>query len=290
MVSITTREKGNGKYYCLTHKTSIKQYEKYLGKKIPDNLDQLKNDFEEEILQKEKIPLLEKIQKNYSNHITKADRKIIQSENHEFKINHIYSTQRIEGSTMTYGQTKKLLEYNLSPKDIATEHIIEAEQMEKIFDDLLTTKSDISKKLILDWHDKLFEKTDTNNAGNFRREDVGPAGGKTEYVLWPDVIPDTENLIKWYQKNKKQNPVMLSATFHKKFEKIHPFIDGNGRIGRLSMLMILHKNKYPLMNILPKEKLTYIKKLEASQTKDSNIIFLKWFVSKYLRDNKKYLK
>ena len=63
MASIITREKGNGKYYCLIHKTSIKQYEKYLGKKIPDNLDQLKNEFEEEILQKEKIPLLEKIQK-----------------------------------------------------------------------------------------------------------------------------------------------------------------------------------------------------------------------------------
>ena len=289
MVSVITREKGNGKYYCLIHKTSIKQYEKYLGKKISGNIDQIKNEFEEEILRKEKTSLLEKIQKNYSKHITKADRKIIQSENHEFKINHIYSTQRIEGSTMTYGQTKKLLEYNLSPKDIATEHIIEAEQIEKIFDDLFVIKSDISKKLILDWHKKLFEKTDINNAGRFRRQDVGPAGGKTEYVLWPDVITDTEQLIKWYQQNKKQNPVMLSATFHKKFEAIHPFIDGNGRIGRLLILLILHKNRYPLMNILPKEKLTYIKKLEASQTKDSNIIFLKWFVSKYLRDNKKYL-
>ncbi len=290
MVSVTKRIKGNGEYYYLIHKTSVKQYEKYLGKEITQNIEQQKNEFEEEILKKEKNPLLEKIKKNYSKHITKADPKIIQSENHEFKIHHIYSTQRIEGSTMTYGQTKKLLEYNLSPKDTATEHIIEAEQMEKIFDELLVTKSDISKKTILNWHEKLFEKTDTNNAGSFRREDVAPYGGKTEYVLWADVIPDLEDLLKWYIENKnKYNPVMLSAIFHKRFELIHPFIDGNGRIGRLLMLLILHDNKYPLMNILPKEKLTYVKKLEASQTQNNNVIFLKWFVSKYLRDNKKYL-
>ena len=290
MVSIISRKKGNENYYYLIHNSGKKQHERYLGKIIPQNIDSIKIKLEDEIFKKENIPSLEKIHDNYSKHIIKADPKIIQSENHEFKIHHIYSTQRIEGSTMTFGQTKKLLEYNLSPKDTATEHIVEAEQMEKIFNDLLVTKLNISKKLIIDWHEKLFEKTDTNNAGSFRRDDIAPYGGKTEYVLWADMIPDMGVLLKWYSENKnKLNPVILSAIFHKRFEMIHPFIDGNGRIGRLIMLLILHKNKYPLMNILPKEKLTYIKKLEASQTQNNNMIFLKWFVSKYFRDHKKYL-
>ena len=289
MVSIVKRKKGNEYYYLIYH-SSKTLHERYLGKQIPKNIDSIKLEFEEKMFTKENIPLLEKIRDNHSKHIIKADQKIIQSENHEFKIYHIYSTQRIEGSTMTYGQTKKLLEYNLSPKDTATEHIIEAKQMEEIFDDLLVTKSDISKKLILHWHEKLFEKTDINNSGSFRREDVAPSGGKTEYVLWADVIADMEELVKWYDKNKKSmNSVMLSALFHRKFELIHPFIDGNGRIGRLLMLLILHKNRYPLMNILPKEKLTYINKLESSYLKDNSLIFLKWVIAKYLRDNKKYL-
>ena len=158
---------------------------------------------ENEIFNIENLPLLESIKKNYCKIKETADPKIIQSEHHAFKINHIYSTQKIEGSTMTFGQTHKLLEFNLSPKDIEIEHVIEAKQTSTIFDELLTTTKDISKKLLLSWHEKLFEKTDTNNAGSFRRVDVQPYLGKTEYVLWADVISDIDELVKWYNKNKK---------------------------------------------------------------------------------------
>lgn len=265
------------------------QYERYLGKSIPAEINTIKKKFEKEMYKKENVLLLEKIRDMYSQHITDVDKKIIQSENHKFKIHHIYSTQRIEGSTMTFGQTKNLLDYNMSPKDTAPEHIIEAMQMEKIFDEMLAAKTNVNQRLILRWHDILFAKTDTNNAGNFRRVDVAPYGAKTEYVLWPDVIPELKRLLEWYYKNKESNPVMTSAIFHSRFELIHPFIDGNGRIGRMLMLLILRRGGYPMMNILPKEKNTYVKKLESSQTRNVPMIFLKWFVSKYLRDNKKYL-
>ncbi len=289
MASVTKRTKGNREYHYLTHKTSIKQYERYLGKKIPNNMEQIKKEFEEEIFQEEKNPLLEKIKKKYLEFSKKTDPKILKSEHHGFKISHVYSTQRIEGSTMTLGQTRKLLEDHLSPKDTSTEDIVEAEQMAIIFDGMLKTDKDISKKLILDWHGILFEKTDINNAGSFRREDVAPYLGKTEYSLWADVISDIEELVKWYNKIKtKINPVQLSAKFHRRFELIHPFIDGNGRMGRMLTLLILHKNKYPMMNIKPKEKQTYIKKLEFSYLKNNDFVFVKWFISKYLRDNKKY--
>ncbi len=290
MVSVTKRTRGNAEYYYLIHKTSIKQYEGYLGKEIPDNLDQLKKEFEEEIFQKEKNPLAEKIQKKYLKSFKETDPKILKSEYHELKIIHTYSTQRIEASTMTLHQTRKLLEDHLSPKDTLTKDIVEAEQTAIIFDDMLNADEDISKKLILDWHKKLFEKTNTNNAGCFRRADVAPYLGKTEYALWDDVIPDITRLIKWYNKNKtKTNPVVMSAIFHCRFEMIHPFIGGNGRIGRMLMLLILHKNKHPIVNIEPKEKQTYIKKLESSHLQNNDFIFVKWFVAKYLRDNRKYL-
>lgn len=289
MVSVVRRKKGSGHYYYLVYHSGKNQYERYLGRSVPAEIDSVKKKFEEEMYLKENIPLLEIIRGRYSRHVAAADKKIIRSENHWFKINHIYSTQRIEGSTMTLGQTRNLLEYNLSPKNTALEHIVEATQMEKIFDEMLATKPAITKRLILRWHDMLFAGTDANNAGSFRRADVAPYGGKAEYALWPDVIPELEILLKWYRKNKRSNPVITSAIFHSRFEMIHPFIDGNGRIGRLLVLLILHKGGYPMMNILPKEKITYIKKLEGTQTRGDRMIFLKWFVSKYLRDNKKYL-
>jgi len=55
------------------------------------------------------------------------------------------------------------------------------------------------------------------------------------------------------------------------------------------MLLILHRNKYPMMNIKPKEKQTYVKKLESSYLQNNDLIFVKWFILKYLRDHKKYI-
>ncbi|MBN4046087.1 Fic family protein [Nitrosarchaeum koreense] len=291
MVSVVKRKREDKTEYYLVYSSRGQSKEKFLGTSEPENIDNIKKEYEEISYREDKIPSLEKIKKNYSKHNETMDKKILDAENHGFKITHTYSTQRIEGSTMTLGQTRKLLEQKLSPKDTSTEDIIEAEQLAEIFDEMLSFSNDVSKKLILNWHDVLFKKTDTNNVGNFRRTDVQPYLGKTEYVVWDEVIPEIEKLVLWYNKNKKEmNPVELSARFHRRFELIHPFIDGNGRIGRLLMIFILHKNGYPMMNIDPKEKLTYINKLESSYLKDDALIFVKWFISKYLRDNKKFLK
>lgn len=291
MVSVVKRNRNEKAEYYLVYSSRGKAKEKYLGTKEPENLEEIIKVHEEQSYREDKTPLLETIRKNYSKRNKIIDRKILGNENHGFKIIHTYSTQKIEGSTMTLGQTRKLIEEKLSPKDTSIEDIIEAEQLAKIFDEILNTSENISKKLILDWHEKLFTKTDTNNAGSFRRTDVQPYLGKTEYVLWDEVIPEIKNLVIWHNKNKKNmNPVELSARFHIKFELIHPFIDGNGRIGRLLFIFILHKNGYPMMNIDPKEKQTYINKLESSYLKNNHLIFVKWFISKYARDNKKFLK
>ena len=78
---------------------------------------------------------------------------------------------------------------------------------------MLSYTKDISEKLILSWHEILFEKTDTNNAGTFRRQDVQPYLGKTEYVLWDEVQEKIVTLIKWYASEKKElNPVELYCT------------------------------------------------------------------------------
>ena len=291
MVNITKRKRKGKTEYYLKYSSTGKSKEKYLGTSKPQNLDKIKKDFEEQAYQEDKIPLLEIIKKKYFNRNKTIDRKILDTEYHGFKINHTYSTQKIEGSTMTLGQTRKLLESGLSPNNTSTEDIIEAEQLAKIFEEMLITTKNINQKLILSWHNILFQKTDTNNAGSFRRDDVGPALGKTEYALWDEVPDKISELIKWYKKEKRKiNPVELSARFHCRFELIHPFIDGNGRIGRLLMIFILHKNNYPMVNVETKESLTYINKLESSYLKKDEMIFVKWFISKYLRDNKKFLK
>lgn len=289
MTSIITKQRSGKILYFLKYSSRINPKEKYIGTKLPKNIQEKKIAFEENCYRKEKIPLLEKIQKNYKNHKKTAHKKILESEIHAFKVVHTYSTQKIEGSTMTMGQTRNLLENNLSPKDTPLKDVIEAQELAKLFDTILTIKKDITPKLILNWHRELFAITEPNDAGEFRKVDVAPAMGKTEYALWYDVQDEILQLIKWYNK-QTMNPVELACRFHRAFELIHPFIDGNGRIGRLLLIFILHKNDYPMSNIYPREKLRYINKLEKSYLQKDELIFVKWFISKYLRDNKIFLR
>ena len=291
MVSLIKRKNKGHNLYYLKYSSRNNPRQKYLGDKILKDIETQKMDFYLKCYREDKGISIEKIHKNYSKYIVDVDKKILKEESHAFKIIHTFSTQKIEGSTMTLAQTRKLLETGLSPKDVLFEDVIEAQQFRKLFDEMSSQDNDITEQLILKWHDTLFQKTDTNNAGNFRRNNVQPYLGKTEYVLWSDVSEEMHGLIKWYNKEKKiMNSVELSARFHLRFELIHPFIDGNGRIGRLLILFILNRNNYPMLNVEPKEKYTYINKLESSYLKKNEMIFVKWFISKYLKVNKKFLK
>ena len=291
MVSLIKRKNKGHNLYYLKYSSRNNSRQKYLGDKIPKDIETQKMDFDLKCYREDKVISIEKIHKNYSKYIADVDKKILKEEIHVFKIIHTFSTQKIEGSTLTFNQTRKLLETGLSPKDVLFEDVIEAQQFRKLFDEMSSQDNDITAQLILRWHDTLFQKTDINNAGNFRRKDVQPYLGKTEYVLWSGVSEEMHGLIKWYNKEKKiMNSVELSARFHLRFELIHPFIDGNGRIGRLLILFILNRNNYPMLNVEPKEKYTYINKLESSYLKKNEMIFVKWFISKYLKVNKKFLK
>lgn len=99
------------------------------------------------------------------------------------------------------------------------------------------------------------------------------------------------DFFKWYQKNKKNlHPVELAGLVHLKFVPIHPFGDGNGRISRLMMNFVLYKNGFPMLNISYKNRNSYYTALERSQIKKNEFIFLNWFLKRYIKENKKYLK
>jgi Fic family protein len=71
------------------------------------------------------------------------------------------------------------------------------------------------------------------------------------------------DLVDWTNSMKGQlHPVERAAEFHRRFVYIHPFPDGNGRVARLMMNMLLLQDKYMPVLISPKERKNYIKKLE----------------------------
>jgi len=71
---------------------------------------------------------------------------------------------------------------------------------------------------------------------------------------------------------------------------IHRFDHGNGRISRLIMNFILNRKKYPMLDIKYQGRNSYYNALERSQVKKEDRIFLKWFVKRYIKEYKRYLK
>ena len=181
-----------------------------------------------------------------------------------------YDSTNIEGNTFTLQETAQLLFEKLTPRKSLRE-INEIINHKEAFDYLLNKKV-LNKKLILKLHELVTKNT--------LKEDVKDQLGKYRTVQvyirgvdWlpsePDVISsEMSKLLTWYTKNKnKLHPLILASYFHVIFEMIHPFVDGNGRVGRLLINFILHKKGFPMVNIPNKIKYKYYDTLEKAQTK-----------------------
>jgi len=287
MVNVVKRRKGNQDYYYLYHdskKGKRKQHEVYLGKVIPEDIEEQKKSFAMEIEREKWIPKLEKIHANFKNEKKTIPKSIQEKNFRSFSVKFTYNTQRIEGSTLTLKDTALLLEYGLSPSNRPTNDIKETEMHQKLFFEVMNQKDELSLALVKKWHKKLFQQTKPDIAGLLRDYDVQI----TQSTFIPPPHASVNLLVSgfftWYNVNKRKlNPVELAALVHLKFVTIHPFGDGNGRTTRLMMNHVLNTYDYPLMDIDYNDRRSYYTALEKSQRKDDDLPFLQWFMKRYLK-------
>lgn len=292
MVSIVKRRKGKETYYYLRHniRKGNKQKEIYLGKKIPQNIEEIKQNFLLEFYRQEWLQPLEKIRKGHAKELRQTPKSVIKKELNTFSIKFTYNTQRIEGSTLTLRETADLLEQGRTPQNKPVIDVKEAESHQKVFLETLEEKNELSIKTICSWHKKIFLQTKPDIAGKLRIYDVRM--GQSKFIPpKPQAIPILlKNFFSWYNKNRKKlNPVELSALVHLKFVTIHPFGDGNGRISRLMMNCVLYKLGYPMLDIDYNDRRAYYNALERAQTSQNDVIFLQWFMKRYMRIYKRFL-
>ena len=101
-----------------------------------------------------------------------------------------------------------------------------------------------------------------DNRIGFRTTDVRVIKSRFKASPGKYVLTDMNLLLDWYNENKKKiHPLVLAIIFHHKFEKIHPFSDGNGRTGRILLNYILIKNNYPPLIIRKKFREEYLNSL-----------------------------
>jgi len=196
------------------------------------------------------------------------------------KIKTITGTLAIEGNTLGIEKVTAILEGKRvmgSMREIA-----EVNGAIKVYDKLSTFDYKKLDDLLIS-HKMLMEEI-LNNAGNFRSSNVGvvhvaPPHGHVSSLM--------QELFSWLS-TSDIHPLIKSSVFHYEFEFIHPFIDGNGRIGRLWQSLILYEWKsifsaIPIESVIKETQQEYYNALEASGSVGESTPFIEFMLEAILK-------
>ena len=168
------------------------------------------------------------------------------------QIKTIHSSLRIEGNTLTEEQITAILE---NKRVVGPEKdILEALNAFEVYKNINKLKPE-SEKDFLKAHQLLLQKL-IKDTGTYRKQSVGIVkGSKVEHIAPPfENVPYLMKDLFEYLKDENEITLIKSCVFHYEMEFIHPFIDGNGRMGRLWQTLILMQD-YPIFEFLPFETL-----------------------------------
>ncbi|MCK5477052.1 MAG: Fic family protein [Candidatus Aenigmarchaeota archaeon] len=292
---VEKRKAGKKTKYYLVHsyrdKGKVQKIRRYLGvdlslkkleelkqtarKIIFDQIEQLSTKVFNFSLSKKQIEQLNKYDEKIA--ISHLDKKDWQRFAEEFA----YNTNAIEGSRVLQEEVHDILlkKNHLTPDEIETKGVANAVEY------IRTTKEDLSLSLIEKLHELCFNGS-KDFAGKFREVEVVIKNSKGEVVhsgvpaLHLDLA--LKDMISWYDSNRtKFKPLFLAGIIHNQFEYIHPFADGNGRVGRLLLNFILIKNKYPPINILLQDRQKYYKTLQDYSKRQDIKITLEFLIEQY---------
>ena len=198
------------------------------------------------------------------------------------RIKTIHSSLKIEGNTLTEEQITALLENKrvIGPKKDVAEVLNAIEIYEH-----LEQYNPTNEKSFWKAHQNLMKGL-INDAGKYRRQGVGIVkGSKVEHLAPPfENVPFLMKDLFEYLKKSDEIQLIKSCVFHYEMEFIHPFLDGNGRMGRLWQTLILME-KYPVFEFLPFETLIsndqdkYYKALAESDKSGQSTKFIEYMLN-----------
>lgn len=191
-----------------------------------------------------------------------------------YRIGLTYTSNAIEGNTLTESETKVVIEDGITIGGKSLREHYETIGHAKAYDHIYPLlDKPVSEEHILFLHKLFFEQIDSDNAGVYRQKNVIITG--TDYL--PPDYQKVPVLMKKHIANlnkdvKDKHPLEHASDLHAEFESIHPFIDGNGRVGRLLLSIMTMKNGYCPVIIPPVRRAEYITSLQKTNRGDLNAL------------------
>lgn len=190
-----------------------------------------------------------------------------------YRIGLTWSSNALEGNTLTESETKVLLEDGLTIGGKPLQYTFEAIGHAKVYDFMFTLLKNriITEKDIRTMHQMFYESIEKEYAGRYRDMDVLISGSKYPVTEPKQIQAEMDSLFQWIATERDQfHPVTFAVQLHKRFVFIHPFKDGNGRIARLIMNTALIQDGYLLAVIPPVLRHEYIELLEKAHRDDKS--------------------
>jgi Fic family protein len=243
-----------------------------------DKEDKLMEPVERAVLLKEELDSLRPISRE-------QELRIMQ----KFRLDWNYHSNRIEGNSLTFGETKALIMFGLTAQGKPLKDHIEIEGHNEAIEwilDIVKGDYPLNESFIREIHTLLLKEAYTVNAitaeglPTKKRVEIGKYKSQPNHVLTntgeifrfatPEETPAMMgDLIEWYREETSRsdlNPIFLAAEFHYKFIRIHPFDDGNGRTARILMNFILMRYQFPPVIIRTEEKSQYFSALSQADS------------------------
>ena len=226
---------------------------------------------------------VEQVNKEHSLFMNALEENVRVARLEQWELRYIYNTNSIEGNTMSEKDVTDYLKTGKQPENISKREVYETNNMRHAIAYLkLKQNEDINEDFIKELH-FMIQKDIDSDPGNFKRyyNYVKPNSPTTP----PQHVKERMRLLfEWYKKNKRElHPFVLASIFHMQFEMIHPFGDGNGRVGRLLINHILRQNNYLPITIFEKSRQNYYRAIENRSLSQFLYYTLTNFIEEYRR-------
>jgi Fic family protein len=187
----------------------------------------------------------------------------------DIRLRHTYHSEAIEGNTLTLQETKLVIEEGVTIGGKPLKDHIETRNDAEAFDlmvGLVKSKKKISHEIIQNIHE-LVMKGILQKPGKYRTENVAITGAKIRPPSYLKIVKLMHEYIQNIEKLKLQT-IKKASFIHHELVRIHPFIDGNGRVARLLTIFYLMKNGYPPIVIQKEDGKKYYKTLNKADQGD----------------------
>jgi Fic family protein len=281
MAFIRKKSKGNSFYYelvesrregkkvmqkVLKYFPSLKEAEDYLKKEsisIPINYDEwLDNDLKERLEIKLKALI----------NLRPLSNDILDNLKEKFEIDMSYHSNAIEGNRLTLRETWLVIKKGITISGKSLEEHLEAtnhSEAIELLEKLASKEENITEMDVLNIHAVILDKIDPKNAGFYRHSNVFIQGSELKLPRWKDVPALMKKVYEELNNKDKGISAIYSAVkIHYDTVRIHPFIDGNGRLARLLMNLRLLRAGFPPVILRKQERKAYYSALEKADKGD----------------------